>query len=95
MAGSSTLTYPRDGYGAPKNRELPPLVDVGLPAGTRVFSADNHISLAEDIFYEKFPESMKDRAPRVINEDGGWVLAVGGKSVLVKEIGRASCRERV
>ena len=29
----------------------------GLPAGTEVFSADNHISLAEDIFYEQFPAS--------------------------------------
>jgi predicted TIM-barrel fold metal-dependent hydrolase len=84
-AGSTTVTYPRDGFGAPKNRELPPLVDVGLPAGTEVFSADNHISLSEDIFYENFPESIKDQAPRVTNEDGGWVLAVGGKSVLVKE----------
>jgi predicted TIM-barrel fold metal-dependent hydrolase len=84
-AGSTTLTYPREGFGAPKNRELPPLVETGLPAGTEVFSADNHISLSEDIFYEKFPESMKDKAPRVGQERGGWVLEVGGKSVLVKE----------
>ncbi|HWC33843.1 MAG TPA: amidohydrolase family protein [Mycobacteriales bacterium] len=84
-AGSTTLTYPREGFGAPKNRALPPLADTGLPTGTQVFSADNHISLSEDIFYEKFPEAMKDKAPRVGNERGGWVLEVGGKSVLVKE----------
>ncbi len=84
-SGSTTLTYPREGFGAPKNRALPPVVDTGLPAGTEVFSADNHISLSEDIFYEKFPESLKDKAPRVGNERGGWVLEVGGKSVLVKE----------
>ena len=28
---------------------------------------------------------MKDRAPRVMNVDGGWVIGVDGKSVLVPE----------
>jgi predicted TIM-barrel fold metal-dependent hydrolase len=86
MAGSSTvLAYPVEGVGAPKDRHPAPLIDVGLPVGTEVFSADDHISLAEDIFYERFPESMKDRAPRVMNVDGGWVIGVDGKSVLVRE----------
>ena len=59
-----------------------PARSVGLPAGTEVFSADDHISLAEDIFYERFPESMKDQAPRVVYEDGAWNLAIGGKTFL-------------
>jgi len=80
-----TLTYPSEGLGAPKNRRPAPLVDTGLPAGTEVFSADNHISLADDIFYERFPESMRDKAPRVMNVDGGWVIGYDGKSVLVPE----------
>ena len=58
-----TLRYPAEGLGAPKNRHPGPVVDVGLPVGTEVFSADDHISLAEDIFYERFPDSMKERAP--------------------------------
>jgi predicted TIM-barrel fold metal-dependent hydrolase len=58
---------------------------VGLPPGTEVLSADNHISLAEDIFFERFPESMKDRAPRVMHVDGAWVIGFEGKSVLVPE----------
>ena len=82
---SRTLTYPLEGVGAPKHRLPGPLMELGLPAGTEVFSADNHISLSEDIFFERFPESMKDRAPRVMNVDGGWVIAVDGKSVLVRE----------
>src|SRR3954471_2093044 len=83
MSGSSsTLTYPAEGLGAPKNRRPAALVDTGLPAGTEVFSADNHISLADDIFYERAPESMKDRMPRVLAIDGGWVLGVDGASVL-------------
>jgi predicted TIM-barrel fold metal-dependent hydrolase len=86
MIGQSrTLTYPPDGLGAPKDRRPGPLVDLGLPAGTQVFSADGHISLSGDIFYDRFPASMKERAPRVVNVDGGWVLAVDGKSVLVPE----------
>lgn len=79
------MTYPPEGLGAPKDRQPAQLDDVGLPEGTEVFSADDHISLAADIFYEHFPEDMKDRAPRVMNVDGGWVLGVDGKSILVRE----------
>ena len=50
-----------------------------------MFSADDHISLAVDIFYERFPESMKERAPRVMNVGGGWVIGMDGKSILVPE----------
>src|SRR3954451_4969266 len=79
------MTYPAGGLGAPKDRHPGPQRDLGLPAGTEVFSADDHISLADDIFFERFPASMKDRAPRVMNVDGGWVIGVDGKSVLVRE----------
>ena len=58
--------------------------DVRLPAGTEVFSADDHISLSEDIFYERFPQKLRDRAPRVLNEDGAYTLAVGGQTILPK-----------
>jgi predicted TIM-barrel fold metal-dependent hydrolase len=86
MSGrSTTLTYPSGGLGAPKDRRPGPPVELGLPAGTEVFSADDHISLAEDIFHDRFPAAMKDRAPRIMNVDGGWVVGVDGKSVLVRE----------
>jgi predicted TIM-barrel fold metal-dependent hydrolase len=80
-----TMTYPPEGVGAPKDRRPRRPVDLGLPAGTEVFSADDHISLAVDIFYEHFPEDIKDQAPRVMNVDGGWVVGMGGTSMLVKE----------
>ena len=86
MSGNpTTLTYPSEGVGAPKDRRPGRSDDFGLPPGTEVFSADDHISLAEDIFYERFPASMKDQAPRVMNVDGGWVIGMGGKSILVRE----------
>jgi predicted TIM-barrel fold metal-dependent hydrolase len=84
-ARTGTLTYPAGGFGPPKDRRGQATGSVGLPAGTEVFSADNHISLSEDIFYEKFPEEMKDQAPRVVYEDGAWTLAIGGKGFLPRE----------
>ena len=53
---STTLTYPTDGLGraqGPPARSARPTS--GCPSGTEVFSADNHISLSEDIFYERSP----------------------------------------
>ena len=82
---SRTLSYPAEGLGAPKHRRPGPLGEIGLPAGAEVFSADDHISLAQDIFYERFPQTMKDHAPRVMNVDGAWVIGVDGKSLLVPE----------
>jgi predicted TIM-barrel fold metal-dependent hydrolase len=89
MSGDSrTLTYPREGLGAPKDRHPGSPVDVGLPEGTEVFSADDHISLADDIFYERLPDRLKDQAPRIINVDGGWSVGLNGKSLLVPEFMR-------
>lgn len=38
---------------------------VGLPAGFTLVSADNHIELTRDIFFERFPARLRDAAPRV------------------------------
>ncbi len=80
---STTLTYPTGGWGAPKDRRPAARRPTsGCPSGTEVFSADNHISLSEDIFVERAPESMKDRVPQVLNVDGGWAVGMGGQSIL-------------
>ena len=80
-----TVTYPAEGFGAPKDRRGHATGTLGLPAGTEVFSADDHISLADDIFYERFPDDLKDQAPRVVYEDGAWNLALGGRTFLPRE----------
>lgn len=36
-----------------------------LPSGLALVSADNHIELTEDIFHQRFPEEMREGAPRV------------------------------
>ena len=51
-----------------------------LPSGIDLFSADNHISISEDIFYERFPSKLKDRAPRIWAGDGVYHIGIGGKS---------------
>jgi predicted TIM-barrel fold metal-dependent hydrolase len=80
---AARVTYPSGGLGAPKDRRGHALVAAtGLPPGTEVFSADNHISLAEDIFYERFPASLKERAPRVWYEEDAWTVGVGDKNLL-------------
>jgi predicted TIM-barrel fold metal-dependent hydrolase len=77
------VVYPPEGFSPPKDR-CGHAVDAatGLPGDIQVFSADDHISLSEDIFYERFPVSLRDRAPRVWYEDGAWTLGFAGKSFL-------------
>ena len=85
-----TIEYPRGGFGAPKDRKGRARGgDNGLPAGTEVFSADNHISLSEDLFYEKFPPELKDSAPRIWYEDGAYLLGrAKGKTFLPLDFSR-------
>jgi predicted TIM-barrel fold metal-dependent hydrolase len=53
-----------------------------LPAGTIVVSPDNHLSLRDDIWYENFPEHLRDRAPRVKRSNGSYVVCTpDGKSL--------------
>jgi len=63
---TSTLSlYPPGGFGAPKDRHAHAEdIDAGLPKGTLSFSAANHISLTNDIFYDRFREPLKEKAPR-------------------------------
>ncbi|OBH04286.1 hypothetical protein A5696_06495 [Mycobacterium sp. E2699] len=75
MSGRARTLYPEGVIGAPKHRRGRAAESVtGLPACTEVFSADNHISVADDIFYERFPDDLKDYAPRIWYEDGGGIL---------------------
>jgi predicted TIM-barrel fold metal-dependent hydrolase len=85
MSTHANTLYPPGGFGAPKHRRghAGDLADVGLPPGTEIFSADNHISLASDIFYERFPDDLKDQAPRVWYEDGAYMVGQKGRSLVV------------
>src|SRR5262249_42079387 len=61
----------------------------GLTSGTMraadlpKISADAHVDEPHDLWYERLPASLRDRAPRRIqgNEDGGWTLVVDGDAI--------------
>jgi len=74
--------FPPKGHGAPNDRRPQTEGETGLPAGTEVFSADDHVSVEEDIFYNNLPEELKDRAPRLWREDGVFQIGMDGKSFL-------------
>ena len=61
-----------------------------LPAGTVVVSADSHW-LEGDIWVDRFPAHLKDRAPRVLFENGGWEVELGGKRLTPPGSAAASC----
>jgi predicted TIM-barrel fold metal-dependent hydrolase len=82
---TATGFYPPEGLGAPKQRRGHAAGDMGLPPGTEVFSADNHISLAEDIFFDRFPDEIKDQAPRIWYEDGAYQIGRAERSFLPTE----------
>jgi predicted TIM-barrel fold metal-dependent hydrolase len=47
------------------DREPQRVREAKLPKGLTVVSADNHVELTEDIFYENFPARLRAAAPRV------------------------------
>jgi predicted TIM-barrel fold metal-dependent hydrolase len=75
--------YPPDGVIFPIERRPETNPNTGLPAGTKVFSADDHISLAEDIWYKNFPANLRGKAPRVWFGNGVFNIGFeAGKSLL-------------
>jgi hypothetical protein len=90
MSTQTSTLYPPGGYGAPKDRQgHAGQGHIGLPSGTEVFSADNHISVAEDIFYERFPDDLKEQAPRIWYEDGAYMVGLAkGKTFLPGDFSR-------
>jgi predicted TIM-barrel fold metal-dependent hydrolase len=54
-----------------------------LPPGTVVVSADNHWSLTQDIFYERFPRHLRDKAPRLWKgDDGAFNWSIDGQLMI-------------
>src|SRR5687767_13043965 len=62
----------------PSKREIP---DLGppLPDGTIVVSVDSHIMEPGDMWVERVPAAFKDRAPRILEEDNGWIMVMDGQ----------------
>jgi predicted TIM-barrel fold metal-dependent hydrolase len=75
------------GIAIPKGRAAQKRGNIQLPPNTTVVSVDNHWSIATDIFFERFPAHLKDRAPRLlIPEDGNHIWLVNGKTNLTQAV---------
>jgi predicted TIM-barrel fold metal-dependent hydrolase len=61
-----------------------------LPTGTVVVSADSHW-LEGDIWIDRFPEHLKDKAPRMFFENGGWEMEVNGKRLTPEGQSERTC----
>lgn len=60
------------------------------PAGTRIISADSHM-LEADCWIDRFPDHLKDKAPRMQFVDGRWDLTIGGRSMTPADVARGLC----
>ena len=60
------------------------------PEGTVIVSADSHM-LETDLWIDRFPDELKDQAPRMAFKDGGWDLSIGGKSMTPPVIAQVLC----
>jgi predicted TIM-barrel fold metal-dependent hydrolase len=74
----------------PKDRKPQTRGDVKLPERTVVVSCDNHWSIHTDLFYDRFPARLKDKAPRLyIPPDGNNIWLVDGKSPMTEGVKRS------
>lgn len=60
------------------------------PEGTVVISADSHM-LEPDLWIDRFPEHLKDQAPRMEFRDGGWQLSIAGRLMTPAPIAADLC----
>jgi len=65
-----------NGIGDPLLRR-PQMVGEPWPSGTIIVSADGHW-LEGDLWIDRFPDHLKDKAPRMRFENGGWQLVING-----------------
>ncbi|HEY1427816.1 MAG TPA: hypothetical protein VGF50_14180, partial [Caulobacteraceae bacterium] len=83
--------------------EIPEMVGIALspqrspqaaakawPKGTVIVSADSHM-LEGDYWYERFPEALKEQAPRMEFKEGGYQLSVNGRPMTPPALAAALC----
>lgn len=62
------------------------------PEGTVIVSADSHM-LETDCWIDRFPEHLKDQAPRMLFKDGGWDLSIAGQSMTPPAVAAGLCEQ--
>ena len=90
MADGYVLEIP-EMVGVPLSpQRTPQAATQAWPAGTVIISADSHM-LEPDLWIGRFPEHLKDQAPRMVFENGGWQLSIGGKPMTQPKIAADLC----
>ena len=60
------------------------------PAGTIIVSADSHM-LERDCWYDRFPEALRDKAPRIQFKDGAYHFSLEGQPMVPAALAGALC----
>ncbi len=79
MADGFVLEIPEQVDLPPPTQRQPQRETRKWPEGTILVSADSHM-LETDCWIDRFPEHLKDKAPRMLFRDGGWHLGIGDGS---------------
>lgn len=67
---------PGEGLGLFTDRE-PQSHGADIPEGAIIVSADNHIPFASDVYYERFPDHLKEKAPRLWWDETAGIFQIG------------------
>ena len=90
MADGTVLEIP-EMVGVPLSPQRKAQAAMGSwPEGTVIISADSHM-LETDLWYDRFPEHLKDQAPRMEFRDGGWQLTVVGRPMTPATVAADLC----
>ncbi|BCW88539.1 hypothetical protein sos41_16800 [Alphaproteobacteria bacterium SO-S41] len=91
MDGSFVLELPEQvGLPLAAKRKAQTGPENAWPAGTRIVSADSHM-LEHDLWIDRFPEHLKEHAPRIAFENGGWQFRVKDKKMMPLEVAQGLC----
>src|ERR1700753_2952942 len=60
------------------------------PAGTYIVSADDHM-IERDCWIDRFPEEIKERAPRVEFRDGAYYFSIAGQPMIPEQFAKGLC----
>jgi predicted TIM-barrel fold metal-dependent hydrolase len=90
MADDFILEIPEQVGIAVARRRRPQAQTRAWPEGTVIVSADSHM-LEADCWIDRFPDDLKDQAPRMVFKDGGWDLSIAGQSMTPPAIAASLC----
>lgn len=90
MAEGFILEIPEQVGIATSTRRTPQAATQVWPPGTRIISADSHM-LETDLWIDRFPAHLKDQAPRMVFENGGYDLRIGERSMTPAVVAQSLC----